>query len=310
MFHDIGHLSERKFPTRYKQPSFLDWNEFQAQLDYINSRYVIISSDSLMQDTEYNDNYALLTFDDGLLDHLDVAYYLNARGIPATFFVPISPVIDGKMMHTHRIQFIIAEAKNLHDVVRDILDVYDEDSAGRIWDKFSVSLWPNNYWSKEQVFITRFLREFWDISERYAICNALFKKYVSEDPRDFNDLYLNEGCIKRMMGLGMSIGGHGFLSENFAVVDDWCMKREIDVTKKYLESLGLKHLMMSYPNGGVNDAVINQMISNGFHLGFKTGNKFFHHSVDTPINVSELEPSIRLCIPRVDAAQLLRPLCK
>ena len=45
-----------------------------------------------------NINYAVLTFDDGLVDHFYVHQQLKKLNISGTFLIPTAPVVEQKMM--------------------------------------------------------------------------------------------------------------------------------------------------------------------------------------------------------------------
>ena len=96
MFHDVRDLTQTKFPGRYNLKSFLDKNQFQNQVNFINKKYKIISSLDVpnINLEEGNVDYAVLTFDDGLVDHFYVYNELKKLNVSGTFLVPTAPVIE------------------------------------------------------------------------------------------------------------------------------------------------------------------------------------------------------------------------
>ena len=68
-------------------------NEFQKQLEMLKEKYSIISPKDVLEIYHDSGNLKeqkniLLTFDDGLSDHYEVAKILNKFSIKAIFFIP------------------------------------------------------------------------------------------------------------------------------------------------------------------------------------------------------------------------------
>ena len=89
MFHDIRNLENTIYPERYNLKSFLNEEQFKFQVNKIRNKYKIVSSLDIKNIDIKNDNndYALLTFDDGLSDHYNVYKYLKSLKLSGTFFV-------------------------------------------------------------------------------------------------------------------------------------------------------------------------------------------------------------------------------
>ena len=54
-------------------------------------------------------NSIILTFDDGIKDHLKVAEILHSLSIKATFYIPIKPYIDRELLSVHKAHLIISK---------------------------------------------------------------------------------------------------------------------------------------------------------------------------------------------------------
>ena len=253
MFHDVRDLNQTKFPGRYNLKSFIDKKQFNHQLNFINKKYKIISSLDVpnINLEEGNIDYAVLTFDDGLVDHFYVYKELKKLNVSGTFLVPTSPIIDQKMIHSHKIQFILS-AKDEKMLTKEILSNFDD--AYDLWTKYSYTSWVDNWWSKEMIFITNFLRKYKsETFDNYLYTDYLFQKYVSRDIHSFAaDFYLNLNQIEEMGYNNMVIGGHGDSSDNLLLVNDI----EADITRSHWF---VQHFsddfVFSYPNGGVNNDI-------------------------------------------------------
>jgi hypothetical protein len=291
MFHDIRNLENTNYPNRYNLKSFLNEEQFRFQVDKIRNRYKIISSLDVKNIDIKNDSndYAILTFDDGLSDHYNVYKHLKSLKLSGTFLVPKMPVIKNKVMNTHKIQFILASADE--KIIKDeILSLFDNKEE--IWKEYSVTKWKNNWWSKEMIFITNFLRRYKDDKvNNYQLTTHLFETFVSKDEFGFSkDLYLNLENIEEMSNNGMVIGGHGDISENLLLINDY--KSDINESKNFISNYS-NYFVFSYPNGGYNDDIKEHMSDINCLISYTIN----------PTTITELDNVDYLEFPRYDSPQ-------
>ena len=291
MFHDVRDLSQTEYPTRYNLKSFLNKKEFIHQLNFINNKYKIISSLDVpninLQDG--NVDYAVLTFDDGLVDHFYVYQELKKLNVSGTFLVPTAPVVEQKMIHSHKIQFILA-SEDEKILSREILSSFD--NAYDLWEKYSHTKWVDNWWSDEMIFITNFLRKHKDENfDNYTYTDYLFKKYVSNDMYSFaGDFYLNLDQLEEMANNNMVIGGHGNSSDNLLLIDD--VVHDIHKSHWFVQHFS-DDFVFSYPNGGFNEKIKEVM---------KKYNCKISYTVE-PKTLTDLDYIDYLEFPRYDSPQ-------
>jgi len=291
MFHDVRDINPDFYPKRYELKSFLSIEKFKKIIDLIINEYEVMDT-KLISNTKYQKDkkYATLTFDDGLLDHYYVFKYLKEKNIPATFFIPTLPITDNKIIHSHKIQFIIASTKE--NIIKNeiLLTTNDKES---VFEKFSKTAWKDNWWSKDMIFITNFLRKV-DFIDKYEYVDFLFKKYVNKDMEYFSkQIYLDKEKIKEMANSNlMTIGGHGDTSENLLLVNNY--DSEINNTANFLKEY-TNFLSFSYPNGGFNNQIKDCLIKNGFKQSFTIN----------PITLTDFDINTLdyLELPRYDGAQ-------
>lgn len=292
MYHDVRDLADTNFPDRYKLRSFITKKQFRHQIDLIKSRYVIIKSTDIHNidlDDDEND-YAVLTFDDGLSDHYYVYKYLKSIGTSATFLIPSAPVLEQKMIHSHKIQFILASVSE-ELLVQEILENFVNRSE--IWDKYSITKWKDNWWSKEMIFSTNFLRYHKTPSfDNYAYADHLFEKHVSADAENFiSNFYLNETQIGEISNNGdMAVGGHGYTSDNLLLIDDvgFDIRESYKLVKRYSDDF-----VFSYPNGGFDQNIKNVLKECGCSLSYTV----------KPMTITNLDSVDYLEFPRYDGPQ-------
>ena len=116
MLHDIRNISKDFFPKRYQFPYFYTDDQFTHLLN----RFPPTSYDSVLID-KY-----IYSFDDGLVDHLNVAKILFEKNIKAIFFIPSAPVLERIMILSHKIQFILA-SRNEDEVLETLLKVINSN---------------------------------------------------------------------------------------------------------------------------------------------------------------------------------------
>jgi len=292
MYHDVRDLADTEFPDRYNLRSFLTKNEFKKQIDIIKSRYVIIKSTDIHTIDLNNDktDYAVLTFDDGLSDHYSVYEYLSSIDASATFLIPSAPVLEQKMIHSHKIQFILASISEKL-LVEEILQNFA--NKNEIWDKYSITKWKDNWWSKEMIFCTNFLRYHNTLSfDNYAYADHLFEKHVSIDAENFiRDFYLNEAQIEEISRNNtMTVGGHGYTSENLLLLDDvdFDIRESHKLIKKYSDDF-----VFSYPNGGFDQNIKDVLKDCDCTLSYTV----------QPMTITDLDSVDYLEFPRYDGPQ-------
>jgi peptidoglycan/xylan/chitin deacetylase (PgdA/CDA1 family) len=308
MYHDIRDEPFYPYENRYNLSSFITMKKFKSHLDWIEKNYTVISE---YIDMDWgNDSSAILTFDDGLKDHLEVAKELHSRGIRGTFFIPREPILSNKIVHAHKIQFVLACAER-DSVIKSIYDILkiDHHTQRRLWKKYSVSNVVNNQWDEKMVFITNLLRNFnsnWMFNAlgdmigsdaKYKVVDELFDLYVGVDEKQFaQTFYLSESDIKEMISLGQIIGAHGNTSENLLHMHSQDIKIDIKKSVDYIRRLGFKNPYFSYPSGGYNNIIKEALKENNCSGGYTT----------VPKSITNIDKVDMMELPRYDGPNYIQ----
>jgi hypothetical protein len=302
MYHDIRKHNEGFYPKRYSLPSFITPKKFSQTLDVIKSnKNPFLTRDiNFSENMKATENLNILTFDDGLADHLEVARNLHSRNIKAIFFVPYAPIFDSIVINSHKIQFIFS-ASNIQNLVDELhffyFDNYDWKKEDEL-DQFLESRWKNNTWPREMVFFTRVLREAGNKEWRQKTLNFLFSKYVSSDEKAFaTDFYLSPDEVSEISDLGHIIGGHGNYSLDLRFEDSKTAEEEILISKKLVNKYSSENFFYAYANGGVTSNDIDLLRKNNFKLAFCTDN--------LDISVQQTKTNCNYLIPRINGTKLL-----
>jgi peptidoglycan/xylan/chitin deacetylase (PgdA/CDA1 family) len=291
MLHDVRSFNPDFFPERYSQHSFLTNDEFLRGINRICTS-IAQPSELLQLAKIHSSSDIILTFDDGLKDHLWVAEVLASMGISAIFFIPFG-VIDKKLfINSHLIQFLNASGYRgeIEKYISKFLASFG--LTENVIKSYYVSRWTNNIWSDQEVFITRSLREALSGTLRQEMINYLVSKYlpISLDELHTN-LYLNFSDVERISNLGHIIGSHGYLSLDLRFEDDATRYNELDKSFAYLNQYS-DHRFISYPNGGFSSEIREIATKIGYNIGFGT----LHQDISFPCDV--------LNMPRLDGTKL------
>lgn len=264
MFHEVKD-PPFQFPERYNKHSFLRIKTFQERIQYINNNYTIIPISSLHNYVK-NNNYAVLTFDDGTLDHYTTVFpYLKSLNIPATFFVPSSCIEQKELNPSHAIQFLIASKKPKH-IVEEIKNKIKNNNFDELYNRYSKSLFKNNTWTPDEIFVTRFLRAGLTLEQRTTLIQELFSSSELKE-----QLYMTIDHVKEISADPlMTIGSHGDLSWNLLDVPRNIKEKEIKCSSDLLDKLGITEKYFSYPNGGYNDEIIEILKKYNYSLAVTT----------------------------------------
>ncbi len=283
MYHDVR--DSKSFNKRYDLKSFLSVKKFREHIDFINKNYKIIKSSEIPYYINDNIECAVITFDDGLKDHFNITDILLEYKITGTFLIPKVPVTEGKMIHSHKIQFIIA-SEGEYLIRNRILSYINSKERDSVYESFSISRVKDNWWSKDMIFITNFLR-YHTLGKK--ITNELFETLVSSDEKSFcDDFYLTENDIVDMVNSGMEIGSHGLTSD---ILNDENAYTEISESMKFIQKFYNKNKIFSYPNGIFNEKCIEILKSENCEFAFTTASEKVNSETDF------------LKIPRFDGTQ-------
>jgi peptidoglycan/xylan/chitin deacetylase (PgdA/CDA1 family) len=250
MYHYI-----RDFDKKQPYFNFLHFEDFKKQIDYLKKKKDFIKiSDNLEKD--YNKNKFLLTFDDGLKEHLKIAKYLKKKNILGIFFIPGMQIKISDFLPVHKIHLIFGKLNSLELV--------------NIFKKFKVS---TNY--KKNMFSTfekqkSFLERKNKISEKNKkiylktllsnldqknpkVVKKIFNYCISkkEQKKIFKKFYLNKKDIISIDKLGMKIGSHGYGHKVLSKLNYNQQSHDISKSLRVLFNiLGKKINYFCYPYGG------------------------------------------------------------
>ena len=252
MYHYV-----RKFKRGFPFFNFLHEYDFKKQIIFFKKKNSFFSLNDSLKNQLYKKHF-LLTFDDGLKEHLKIAKYLQKKKILAIFFISSYPIIKKDFLPIHKIHLIFGK--------------YDSDRILQIFRKFNIKL--QNHKNTFKIFKKQ--KEFIVNKKKYSendkkiyfktilnnidqtenkiidkIFNYCFSKY--EQKKIFKEFYLSKNDIIKIDKLGMLVGSHGHLHRVLSKLKKKDQKKDIKFSIKTLSKILKKKInLFCYPYGGFN----------------------------------------------------------
>ena len=215
---------------------------------------MIFDTDSRVKNN-WDENSIILTFDDGLKDHIMAAKLLRDLGVlSACFYIPTLPYTDGVILSVHTAQFIRSKFGG-----KSLMLLEDASKV------LGISLAEHRSFENEKKsFSTRYASQIDDPNTKEF--KRLINYYGDRDLRDilldkileiaqldihFSDVYLSMSEILEISSMGFEIGSHGSSHIPFSRLsaEDQCV--ELSVSREYLQGITGKSVnSFCYPYGG------------------------------------------------------------
>lgn len=221
---------------------------YKRQLDYFSKNGFVSSFNEFFI---ANDKF-LLTFDDGIKDHIFAAETLKKYDAIGLFFIPTFPYITNKLLDVHKTHLIISKIKAL-----DVLDELKKYLVKKNINNFYFEKDEIKYKKAYQILDEEFHRKkfkkimnyYGNLNLKEKILDFLLKKFeINVKPEEY---YLKKKEIKYIASLGMIIGSH---SESHTLLSRLTYQKqlnEINNSKIFLEKIIKKEInTFCYPYGG------------------------------------------------------------
>ena len=256
MYHYI-----RKFDKTKPYFNFLHFNDFKKQINYFfkNKNFIKIT-DNL--DKNFNKNKFLLTFDDGLKEHLKIAKYLKKKNILGIFFISGMEIEKSDFLPVHKIHLIFGKYN-----LEEILNIFNkfklktkfDQNVFLIFEKQKKFLKGKKLISEndKKIYLKTLLNNLDQKNNNIVknIFNYCFNK--KEQRKIFKKFYLNSEDVIKLDKMGMKIGGHGYKHRVLSKLNFNKQKQAIHKSLNVLSNILNKKIdFFCYPYGGFK--VFNQ----------------------------------------------------
>ncbi len=258
----------------------MEVEDFENQIKLFKKKYTPIGIRDIIEaindDKKIPESSIVLTFDDGLKDHYENVFpILKENDIEGLFFPSGKPILKKMVLDVHKIQFILASVEDIKIIILEIkkhLDYFKNEyrtkSFNSYYEKFAIK---NRFDSEEVMFVKKLLQKGLPFELRSKIVNELFKKFVTNDEKDFSKkLYLSMNEINEMRKHGMVFGSHSYSHYWMATLNNNELNQEFQDNEGFLKDTSEKILTMCYPYGSYNELVIQKLDKHGFQFALTT----------------------------------------
>lgn len=278
MYHYVRDL----LYSRYPGIKGLDITKFERQMNFVKTNYNVIRMedfiDALQNKFKLPKNAAILTFDDGYIDHFtQVLPILLNNNFQGSFYIPARILNEVKVLDVNKIHFILEKCSDVGLLIKDIFffldkfrDDYNLESNEYYYNKLAIS---NRFDSSNIIFVKRILQSELSENLREVIVNFLFDKYMDVSEHIFfKELYLSYDQIRMMFKCGMHIGAHGYNHIWFEKSDNKVQEFEIVKSVSFLDDLGVHpdYRTLAFPYGSYNEITIELLKKYNFKCAFTT----------------------------------------
>lgn len=277
MYHYVREIEK----SRYPRIKGLEFEGFKKQLDYLTSKFTVISQDEIIYSINCNkklpENACWLTFDDGYKDHFEYVFpELKQRGLKGSFFPSRDAVLNKKLLDVNAIHLILANCTNFK-LLADKIDSYciaEGMTSTKLSQMKNLLCVPNQFDEGLVIYIKRVLQHALPKAMRQQLIELLFLEYVGMSRVEFSeDFYMSVDDLKEMNLAGMEIGNHG--SSHTWMDKIPANEQEKDIVKSldFLEEVSgslIDNWTMCYPFGAFNKDTLEIVGRYGGKIGITT----------------------------------------
>jgi peptidoglycan/xylan/chitin deacetylase (PgdA/CDA1 family) len=273
MYHYVRDSSATAFPNIHALAPEL----FIRQLEWLQEDHTIVGVDDLQHAVDGSRTLppraALLTFDDGFIDHFTtVLPVLRTRGLTGVFFVAHDACNPSpRLLGVHKTHFLLAHlgAEAFSRAVLRESGVAAE-MAGRTGSVFGTDRWD----AQDERAVRHLLNYELPFDEADRVLNLLFARHLG-DPTSFARLlYLDEAKIREMAAGGLSFG---YLSRTRRMLSRLTaeeQRAELAGGVDWIRALtGQTAVPFCYPWGGIKTytgETVRALDACGYSLAFNT----------------------------------------
>lgn len=255
---------------------FLALDDFRRQLDYFGETFGFVDRagfERALRDGRPADG-AVLTFDDGVLDHVDhVLPELVARGLWGIFYVSTGIYSTRKILDVHRTHLLIGKAGGAAVLARLQQLVVPDMLSGAKREEFSRLTYTRQDNDDATNTVKRILNYFLDYEHRERVIDALVQAFLDNAECAVDRFYMSVDQLRQLDAAGMTVGSHTVTHRLLSRLDEREQQAEIADSFGMLEAgLGpLSPKTFCYPYGGFHsftDTTERLLTENGCDFAF------------------------------------------
>ena len=294
MYHYVRDTERTRFPSLRA----LSTRDFEPQLDWIGANHAVVSYETFEEHVSarrpFTADAALLTFDDGLIDHYEAVWpRLAARGWSGVFFIAGASSGDRpRMLNVHKTHFLIASlgASAFADHVRDAVAAMPDLDDGSL-------AWREEVYRYDQDDIQQAAKHLLNYELPYAtadrVLSDLFARHLGDETEFARALYLSPPMIKEMAAAGMTFGFHTEHHRVLARLSRAEQEAEVgDGVRRVQALVGDRPVPFCYPYGHAHTYTadtVTELGASGYRSAFTTLRRRAQPEADAPFEIPRLD---------------------
>ncbi len=246
MYHYVRDAEKTPFPGIKACPI----DRFEEQVGYLSKTHTCVTLGEYRERRHERTEkpYAVLTFDDGVRDHLDtVVPILNQHGVPATFFI-ITKCLEGQWVApVHKVHFLLSQ---LDPSV--FLSELESLLAARGAHAYVATVPPqvNNRWDDPVTARLKYLVASLPNDVKELVLAEIGTKHLGDEADFARSLYISPKEVLEMHANGFEIAAHTHTHRLLTQLSEVEQRFEITESIRILrECIQSPIRSFSYPNG-------------------------------------------------------------
>jgi peptidoglycan/xylan/chitin deacetylase (PgdA/CDA1 family) len=292
MYHYVRDSAATAFPAiRALAPSL-----FEQQLDWLQDHYKVIDlatfEAALARRERLPESAALLTFDDGFVDHYEtVLPALTRRRLTGTFFLSKSACGSSPtLLGVHKIHLLLAslgaEAFGRAVLAECALSPARPSGSRTV---FGADRWEET----DDRAIKQLLNYELPYEEADRVLDTLFARHLGDSPAFARELYLNEAMVREMSAAGMVFGYHTRSHRMLSRLEAAAQADELRGGVEWIRTLtDQASVPFCYPWGGpqtYSPVTVRLLDEAGYSLAFNTVRRRAVIGQDHPFELPRLD---------------------
>jgi len=285
-YHYVRDVERTAFPGI----KALSVSGFAAQLDWLQARFDVIDGETferaVLAGTGFDHPTALLTFDDGFVDHYEHVFpLLRARGLGGIFFVAGAMRDAPVLLNVHKTHFLLSHlgAERFTEDVAAALEgegvntqrerpVPEQGRRGPLRSADREGIY--RYDEAPDVRIKRILNYEAPYSVANRVLSTLFERHIGETGAFARQLYLSPAQVREMAQGGMTFGFHTETHPVLSRLDREAQGVELCKGPRLIGDLtGQRTVSFCYPYGfshTYNADTLSVLAECGYSMAFNT----------------------------------------
>ena len=272
-------------------------DQFIKQLKFLKKNYDIIS----YQDLDYilkkknKNKYALLTFDDGYIEHYNfVLPELLSANVKGIFSIPLVNFnLKNNLLDINKIQILSNSTKLQDKIIKKIYFYFNKKKINKekLKEKFYIN---GRLDGKKTNFIKKTLQLGYDI-DGIKVSDIIFDYfYKNKIKKNYSNLYFKKIHLNEFKKNDMTFCAHGITHNKFTNLNTSQLDLELSKSTSFLKKYNKnKKFGVVYPHGLSNKTVIQKAVKNGYYYGFAGGKSLIN-------NINKIEPMNMTRVDTVD----------